>query len=61
MFLDVLEARRMLLEARLMSARAVTDQWQMLSELVLSCGLADLEALQMLERQLGPQKEATKP
>jgi cobalt-zinc-cadmium efflux system outer membrane protein len=51
MFLDVLEARRMLLEARLMSARAVTEQWQMLSELVLCCGLADLEALQMLATQ----------
>jgi len=36
MFLDVLEARRMLLEARLMSTRAVTEQWQMLSELVLA-------------------------
>jgi outer membrane protein TolC len=61
MFLDVLEARRMLLEARLMSARAVTEQWQMLSELVLCCGLADLEALQMLEKQLGPQTEKKKP
>lgn len=49
MFLDVLEARRMLLEARLMSARAVAEQWQMLSELVLCCGLADLEALQMFD------------
>ena len=61
MFLDVLEARRMLLEARLMSARAVTEQWQMLSELVLCCGLADLEALQMLEKQLGPKDGGTKP
>ena len=48
MFLDVLEARRLLLEARLMAARAVTEQWQMLSELVLCCGLADLESLQMI-------------
>jgi len=61
MFLDVLEARRMLLEARLMSARAVTEQWQMLSELVLCCGLADMEALQMLEKQLGPQDGVNKP
>lgn len=52
MFLDVIEARRMLLEARLMSARAVTEQWQMLSELVLCCGLADLEALQMLDAEV---------
>lgn len=48
MFLDVLEARRMLLEARLMSARAVAEQWQMLSELVLCCGLADFGALEMI-------------
>jgi outer membrane protein TolC len=45
---DVLEARRMLLEARLMEARAITEQYQMLSELVLCCGLGDLQALQML-------------
>lgn len=59
MFLDVLEARRMLLEARLMSARAVTEQWQMLSELVLCCGLADLEALQMIGA--APETETKKP
>lgn len=52
MFLDVLEARRMLIESRLMSARAVTEQWQMLSELVLCCGLADLEALEMLNNNV---------
>ncbi len=45
---DVLEARRMLLESRLMEARAITEQYQMLSELVLCCGLGDLQALQML-------------
>jgi len=47
-FRDVLDARRMLLEGRLMYARAVSEQYQMLSELVLCCGLGDLEALQML-------------
>jgi cobalt-zinc-cadmium efflux system outer membrane protein len=46
---DALEARRMLLEGRLMYARAVTEQYQMLSELVLCCGVGDLEALQMLK------------
>ena len=51
----------MLLEARLMSARAVTEQWQMLSELVLCCGLADLEALQMLNNQTESQDGDTKP
>jgi len=48
MFRDVLEARRMLLEGRLMYARAVSEQYQMLSELVLCCGIGDLEALQMI-------------
>ncbi len=61
MFLDVLEARRMLLEARLMAARAVTEQWQMLSELVLCCGVADLEALQMLDATPANKTEIKKP
>lgn len=46
MFLDLLEARRMLLEARFMYVRAVAEQYQMLSELALCCGLGDLDALQ---------------
>ena len=50
-FRDVLDARRMLLEGRLMYARAVAEQYQMLSELVLCCGLGDLEALQMIGAQ----------
>jgi outer membrane protein TolC len=48
---DLLDARRMLLDGRLLYARAVSEQYQMLSELVLCCGLGDLEALQMLSRQ----------
>lgn len=51
MFLDVMESRRMLIEARLMYARAVSEQYQMLSELVLCCGLGDLEALLMLDAE----------
>jgi cobalt-zinc-cadmium efflux system outer membrane protein len=47
-FREVLEARRMLLDARLMLARATTEQWRMLSDLTLCCGLGDLEALLML-------------
>jgi hypothetical protein len=35
----------------LMHARAVAEQYQMLSELVLCCGLGDLEALQMLSEE----------
>jgi hypothetical protein len=38
----------MLVEARLMHAKAIAEQYVMLSELVLCCGLGDLEALQML-------------
>jgi Outer membrane protein len=45
---DLLEARRMLLEARLMYARAVAEQYEMMSDLVLCCGLGDLSALEML-------------
>jgi outer membrane protein TolC len=47
-FRDVLDARRMLLDGRLMYSRALAEQYQMLSELVLCCGLGDLEALQMI-------------
>ncbi len=47
-FRDLLDARRMLLEARLMYAQAITEQWSKLSDLVLCCGLGDLEALRMI-------------
>ena len=58
---DVLDARRMLLESRLMFARAVAGQYEMLSELVLCCGLGDLEALQMLNTKQESQSEGAKP
>lgn len=45
---DVLDARRMWLEGKLMYVRAVAEQYEMLSELILCCGLGDLEALQMI-------------
>ena len=45
MFRDVLDARRMLLDSELMSARATTEQNQMLAELLLWTGLEGLEAL----------------
>jgi len=48
MFFDVMEARRMFLEAQSMLARAISEQYQMMSELVLTCGLGDLGALQMI-------------
>ena len=50
-FREVLDARRMLLDARLMFAKAVAEQWIQLSDLVLCCGLWDLEALLMLGGQ----------
>ena len=52
----------MLLDGRLMYARTVAEQYQMLSELVLCCGLGDMEALQMIGAQpeVSPE-EKTKP
>lgn len=50
MFRDVLDMRRMLLESRTMYLRAVAEQWMSMSELVLCCGLADLEALMTFEQ-----------
>ena len=55
---EVLETRRMLLDARLMFARAVAEQYEMMAELVLCCGLGDFESLQMIGAQLEtPTKE----
>jgi outer membrane protein TolC len=48
MFFDVMEARRMFLEAQSMLARAISEQYQTMSDLVLSCGLGDLEALRRI-------------
>jgi outer membrane protein TolC len=58
---DVLDTRRMLLEGKLMYARAVAEQYEMLSELVLCCGLGDLEAIQMLSTDSDSKTETTKP
>ncbi|HTD65226.1 MAG TPA: TolC family protein, partial [Candidatus Limnocylindria bacterium] len=44
---DVLEARRMLLDAQMMEARALADQHTMLADLLLHCGLGDLRELAM--------------
>jgi outer membrane protein TolC len=48
MFRDVLDARRMLLESELMSARATAGEHQMLAEMLLWTGLENLEALTLL-------------
>ena len=60
-FRDVLDTRRMLLEGRLTLARAIAEQYEMLSDLVLCCGLGDLEALQMLENDSNARPGETKP
>lgn len=52
MFNDIMEARRMVLEGRVMLTRATADQWLMMSELVLCCGLSDLNALDMFGIEL---------
>ncbi|MBL9139830.1 MAG: TolC family protein [Verrucomicrobiales bacterium] len=48
MFTDLMEARRMLTEARLMRARAIAEQHLMITELVTCCGLGELDSLSML-------------
>jgi outer membrane protein TolC len=60
---DVLDARRMLLDGKLMYARAVAEQYEMLSELILCCGLGDLEALEMIGAapESESETEASKP
>jgi len=48
-FTDMFEARRLLLEAQLKHSRAVAEQHEALSELVLCCGIGDLEALERFQ------------
>lgn len=48
MFMETMEARRSLLEAESIFARAVARQFETMIELVLCCGLGDLEALENL-------------
>jgi len=45
---DVLESGRMLVEARTQAAEAIADQHRRLAELILCCGLGDLDALEMI-------------
>src|SRR6266545_740117 len=51
MFRDVLDARRMLLESELMSARATAEEHQMLADMLLWTGLENLEALTALANE----------
>jgi outer membrane protein TolC len=48
-FRDLIEARRMLLDGQLSYIRAVAEQYQNLSELVLCCGLGDIGSLRMID------------
>src|SRR6185503_12256236 len=50
-FRDVLDARRMLLESELMSARATAEEHRMLAEMLLWTGLENLEALTLLANE----------
>jgi hypothetical protein len=54
-FRDVLDARRMLIDARTMYVRAVAEQYIAMSELILCCGVGDLEALEMLGQEDHPE------
>jgi len=50
-FRDLLDARRMVLESELMSARAIAEEHQMLAEMLLWTGLDSLEALMALANE----------
>ncbi len=54
---DLLEIRRMLVETELQYSRAVAEQYEAMAELVLCCGLGDLEALEMIGAK--PDADAT--
>ena len=56
LFHDVLDVRRMLLDARNEYAKAVTEQYIALSELVLCCGLTDFDALELFQKNVSPVK-----
>jgi outer membrane protein TolC len=48
LFSDVVETRRASLESQVKQGRALAEQYQLLADLVLCCGLGDLEALSMI-------------
>lgn len=52
---DVLDTRRARLQAQVEEARAIAEQWSALGELVLCCGLGDLDSLfQLSGRSASP-------
>lgn len=56
---EVLETRRMWLEAHLNYARALAEQYSRLADLVLCCGLGDFEALQMIGAEIPTESDPT--
>ena len=59
-FTELIEGRRMLVEARQLRLQGIAEQYLSLSELVLCCGLSDLEALDMF-RDLSPSTPTATP
>lgn len=60
-FLDVMDLHRLLLESQLTEARALAAQYDRLAELVLFCGVEDLEALDRLGIQPSTPEAASIP
>lgn len=58
---DVLEARRMLLDAQVMETRATAEQHTMIADLLLHCGLNDLQELSIRHPQPGTVIERRTP
>lgn len=58
---DVLDTRRMFIEARAMEARALAEQHAMLAELSMHCGVEDLAQLAAQPTQVVPSSKGTKP
>jgi len=58
---DVLETRRMWIEAQAMEARALAEQHAMLAELSLHCGVEDLNQLAAKHAQPATPPKGTKP
>lgn len=58
---DVLDTRRARLQAQVEEARAIAEQWSALGELVLCCGLGDLDSLFQLSGRSASQNAPAAP
>ncbi len=54
---DLLDTRRLLLEAELKRAKAIATQYEAMAEMILCCGLGDFEALEMIGASPAAQPE----